>query len=238
MSLCLWVVRSVLRVFAGFWGGSSINFYICPAASPAQCRVKVRVKCRYLRRGAVAFSSLFNFALPTPSPAQSRRATRVPCSRVTWYRAMYGSVCHLLFFYVLYLFYFVFFRLNTFPPSGAVSAATFHLGYLSFLRLTPHHADGPREGFRMTSFLVLAPVFPSISTRARLTLIPFLWLVRRRAFPAPPSPHRRYETGTRAFSAPPPATPAVRSRFLTGSLCLAVGSAFPSTPFLRVFLVP
>ena len=44
-----------------------------------------------------------------------------------------------------------FFQLNAFPPRGAVCAATFHPGYLSLLRLTPRHADGPREIFRMTS---------------------------------------------------------------------------------------
>ena len=54
-------------------------------------------------------------------------------------------------FCVLYLFYFVFFRLNTSPPSGAVSVANFHPGYLSFPRLAPSLADGPREVFRMTS---------------------------------------------------------------------------------------
>ena len=134
----------------GFWGGSSSNFYFCPADPPAQCRVGVRVERRSLRRKAVACSSLFSFALPTPSSAQSRRATRVPCSRVTWCRAMYPSVCHLLSF-VCCICSTLFFRLNTFPPSGAVSFATFHPGYLSFPCLTPRLADGPREVFRMIS---------------------------------------------------------------------------------------
>ena len=41
---------------------------------------------------------------------------------------------------------------------------------------------------RMHDFpLVLAPVFPSISKRARLAIVPFLWLVCSRAFPAPPA---------------------------------------------------
>ena len=56
----------------------------------------------------------------------------------------------ILSFCVLYLFYLLF-RLNTSPPRGAVSVATFHPGYLSFPGLTPRHADGPREAFRMTS---------------------------------------------------------------------------------------
>ena len=100
---------------------------------------------------AVAFSSLFNFALPTPSSTQSRGATRVPCSRVTWYRAIYGHVCHLYFFCVLYLIYFVSFVKFFFFPREDVSAVTFHPGYSSFLGLTPRQADGPREVFHMNS---------------------------------------------------------------------------------------
>ena len=64
----------------------------------------------------------------------------------------YVRVCVSSFmFCVLYLFYFVFFRLNTSSPSGAVGVATFHPGYLSFPRRTPRLADGPQEVFRMTS---------------------------------------------------------------------------------------
>ena len=33
---------------------------------------------------------------------------------------------------------------------------------------------------------MLAPVFPSISTTACIVIVPFLWLVRHRAFPVPP----------------------------------------------------
>ena len=142
------------------WGGSShCCFSFCPAYPPAQCRARVRVKRRYLRRRAIAFSSLFDFALPTPSSAQSRGATRVPCSRVTWYRAMYGSVRHLLSF-VCCICSTLLFRLNTSPPSGAVGVATFHPGYLPFPRLTPRLADGPREIFRMTSPLCQRPCSP------------------------------------------------------------------------------
>ena len=150
MSLCLCVVRSVLRVFVGFWGGLSIIFSFCPAEPPAQCRDRVRVKRLYLRRRAVVFLSLFNFALPTFSSAQSRGATRVPRSRVRWYKAMYESVCHLSSF-VRCINSTLFFRLNTPLPRGAVRVAIFHPGYLSFLRLTPRHAHDPREVFCMTS---------------------------------------------------------------------------------------
>ena len=51
---------------------------------------------------------------------------------------------------VLHLFYFVF-QLNTSPRRGAVGDATFHPGFLSFARLTPRHADGPREVFGVIS---------------------------------------------------------------------------------------
>ena len=125
-------------------------FRFCPAEPPAQCRARVRVKRRYLRRRAVASSSLFNFALPTPSSVQSRGATRVPFSRVTWYRAMYGSACLLLSFVCCVCSTF-FFPTKHFPARGAVGVATFYPGCLSFPRLTPHLADGPREVFRMTS---------------------------------------------------------------------------------------
>ena len=141
---CLWCSESLGLVLGRFFP----FFSFCPAEPPAQCRARVRVKRRYLRRRAVASSSLFSFALPTPSSVQSWGATRVPCSRVTWYRAMYGPVCNLLFYCcVLYMLYFVFSAKHFSLSRGAVGAATFHPGYLSFLRLTPRHADGPRELF-------------------------------------------------------------------------------------------
>ena len=92
----------------GLWGGSSINFSFCPAEPPAQCRVRVRVKRRYLRRRAVAFSSMFNFALPTPSSAQSRggdQGTLFARNVVQGYVRVCVSSS---IFCVLYLFYFVF----------------------------------------------------------------------------------------------------------------------------------
>ena len=173
---CLWSesLGLVLERFFQF-------FFVLPNPLLSEFRARVRVKRRYLRHRPFASSSLFNLSLPTSSSAQSRGATRVPCSRVMWYRAMsgpafhllffvyricftyrdnlfagnvamYGPVCHLLLFCVLHLFYFVF-RLNTPPRRGAVGAATFHPGYLSFLRLTLRHADGRREVFRMTCSL-------------------------------------------------------------------------------------
>ena len=95
-----------------------------------------------------------------------------------------------------------------------------------------------RERFAHELSLVLAPVFPcSISTRVRLAIVTLLWLVCRRAFPAPP----RHTGGMRQVLEPflpLPATPAVRGRFFMGGLCLVVGPALPSTAFLRVFLAP
>ena len=91
---CLWCFEILGLVLGRF-----LPFF-CPPDPPAQCRARVRVKRRYLRRRTVAFSSLFNFALPTPSSAQSRGATVVPCSRVTGYRAMHGPVCHLFIIFV------------------------------------------------------------------------------------------------------------------------------------------
>ena len=110
---CSWCFQSLRLVLGRF-----LPFF-CPSDPPAQCRARVRVTRRYLRRRTVAFSSLFNFALPTPSSAQSRGATRVPCSRVTWYRAMHGPVCHLLIFFVCCIcstFFLFLFRLNASRP--------------------------------------------------------------------------------------------------------------------------
>ena len=66
----------------------------------------------------------------------------------------------ILFFCVLHLFYFVFSAKRLPPSRGAVSAATYHPGYLSLLRLTPSHADGPGEVFRMISPLCWRLCFP------------------------------------------------------------------------------
>ena len=140
-----------------------------------------------------------------------RGATRVPCSRETWYRAMYGPVCHLLFVHVLHLFYFVF-SAKHFPPSRGCRCG--HLPSRVFVASSsnPPPCRWPAGGFAHEFSLVLAPVFPSISTRARLAIVPSLWLVCRRAFPAPPRhtggmrqvlehflpplpPHRRHAAG-------------------------------------------
>ena len=73
-------------------------------------------------------------------------------------------------------------------------------------------------GFHSRDFsLLLAPVFPSISTRARLVMVPFLWLVCRRAFPAPPRHTGDMRQVVEPFL-PPPATLAARGRVFDGWL--------------------
>ena len=64
----------------------SIFFSFCPAEPPAQCRVRVRVKRRYLRRRAVVFCHCS--ISPCRRPPQSRAGRR----------PVYGSVCLLLCF--------------------------------------------------------------------------------------------------------------------------------------------
>ena len=63
----------------------------------------------------------------------------------------FAGLCVILYHSCVVLVLLCFFRMNTSPPRVAVSVATFHPGYLSFLRLTPRLADGPQEVFRMTS---------------------------------------------------------------------------------------
>ena len=92
-------------------------------------------------------------------------------------------------------------------------------------------------GFSHFFSLVLAPVFPSIPTRDRLAIVPYMWLICRRVFLAP-SRHTGDMRQVLEPISPPPATPAARGRFLMGGFCLVVGSAFISTAFLRVFLAP
>ena len=180
---CSWCSESLGLVSERFF---PLFFCICPAEPPAQCWARVRVKRRNLRRRAVAFSSLFHFALPTTSSAQSRGATRAPCSRVTWYMGRYGPLCHSFFSCVAFVL-FCFFG-ETLPPSRGCSCC--HLPFRVFVVSSSNRPPcrWSTEGFSHDFSLVLAPVFPSISTRAHLVMVPFLWLVCRRVFPAPPAP--------------------------------------------------
>ena len=151
MSLCLWVVRSLLRVFVGFWGGSFFFFFRYVLRNPCLVQGQGSGKTPLSEAQGCRHFIMFNFPLPTPFSAQSQGATRVPCSRVTWYRAMYWSVCHLSYFVCCIrstLFCFGY----PLPRSRRCRCgATFPPECLSFPRLTPRLADGPREVFRMTS---------------------------------------------------------------------------------------
>ena len=100
-------------------------------------------------------------------------------------------------FCVLYLFYVVF-SAEHFPPSRGCRCS--HLPSRVFVVSSsdPPPCRWPTGGFSHDFSLVLAPVFPSISTRARLAIVPFLWLVCRRAFPAP----TRHTSGMRQVLEP------------------------------------
>ena len=106
----------------------------------------------------------------------------------------YVRVCvSSIIFCVLYLFYFDF-STKHFPPSRGCRCC--HLPPRVFVvsSSNPPACRWPAGGFSHDFSFVLAPVFPSISTRARLAIVPFLW------FAVEPF-------------LPPPATPAVCGRF-------------------------
>ena len=135
---------------------------------------------------------------------------------------MYGGGCHVLSFCVLYLFYFVL-SAKHFPPSRGCRCGHLQSRVFVVSSSNPPPCRWPAGGFLHDFSLVLPPVFPSISTRARLAVVPFLWLVCRRAFPAPP----RHTGGMRQVLEPflpPLATPAARGRFLMGGFCVCVSS--------------
>ena len=102
---------------------------------------------------------------------------------------IWDCVLSIYFFNVVFV---VLDRLNTPPPRGAVGDVTFHSGYLSFPHLTPAMLVVRGKFWRDFS-LVLAPVFPFLSTK--VCIVPFLWFVRRRVFSAPPP--LRHTDGTR-----------------------------------------
>ena len=118
-----------------------------------------------------------------------------------------------------------------------------------------------RGKFSLDFFLVLAPVFPSISTRARLAIAPILGWFAVESFLPPPCHTGDMRQVLEPFLPPPRHAGSTRQVFF-GSLlpcyrvcvsfhcfssrvpdsiarfCLVIGSAFPSTAFLRVFLTP
>ena len=86
---------------------------------------------------------------------------------------------------MLFLFYFVF-SAEHFPPSRGCRCGHLPSRVFAVSSRNPPPCRWPEGGFLHYFSLVLAPVFPSTSTKARLAIVPFLWLVCRRAFPAPP----------------------------------------------------
>ena len=128
----------------------------------------------------------------------------------------YVRACESSFFCVSYLVYYLF-RLNTLPLRGPVSDAPFHLWFLSSLRLTP--ATLSARGRFLARFLPCISAFFLLDIdKDRLDIAYIYWSFCRRVFPPTPPPHRRYATGSRAFSAPPPGTPAVGEQIFDGWL--------------------
>ena len=110
-----------------------------PGQGSGKTPVSVAQGCRFF---VVQFRPADALLSPEPGGHQGTLFARSVVQR--YVRAcLYHLVCFLCVVFVLLCF----FRRNTFPPRGAVSAATFHTGYLSFLRLNPRHADGLREVF-------------------------------------------------------------------------------------------
>ena len=98
----------------------------------------------------------------------------------------YVRVCVSSFiFCVLCLFYFVFSTKHFLPSRGCRCC---HLPSRVFVVSSSNAPPcrWPAGGFSHDFSLVLGPMFPSKSTRARLAKVPFPRLVRRRAFSAPP----------------------------------------------------
>ena len=181
---CLWVVRNVLRVFVGFWGGSFFfSFFVscrAPCSVPGQGAGKTPLSeaqgCRFFVVVQVRPAD----ALLSPEP-RGDQGTLFARNVVQGYvRACVSS----------FTFLYVVFALNCFlakhfPPSRGCRFC--HLPSRVFIvsSASPQPCRWPAGGFSHDLSLVLAPVFPSMSTRARFAIVPFLWLVCRRAFPAP-----------------------------------------------------
>ena len=100
MSLCRGVVRGVLGVFVGFWRGYSHCFFVLPCRTPCSVPGLGSGITQLSEAQGCRFFVLVQFrpadALLSPKP-------RVPCLRLTWHRAMYGSVCHLLSLCVVFV---------------------------------------------------------------------------------------------------------------------------------------
>ena len=118
-----------------------------------------------------------------------------------------------VFYIICVVFVLLYFPAKDFSPSQGCRCG--HLPSQVFVvsSSNPPSCRWPVGGSLHYFSLTLAPLFPSMSTRARLAMVPFLWLVCRRDFSCPPPPHRWYATGSRAFPASPRHTGGTRQIF-------------------------
>ena len=96
-------------------------------------------------------------------------------------------VSSFIFFWCAVFAIFCFFSAYHSPHSRGCKCGYLPSRVFAVSSSNPPPCRWPAGGFSHDFSLVLAPVFPSISTRARLAIVPFLWLVCRRAFSAPPA---------------------------------------------------
>ena len=97
----------------------------------------------------------------------------------------YRGMCVILFFVFFCVMFVLLFRLNTSSSFGAVGA-NFHSRCFCFL-ISPPTMPVARGRFWHDFSLVFTPVFPFLSMRICLGIVPFLWFVCHRAFSAPPA---------------------------------------------------
>ena len=163
---CLWDFEP----FVWIWGGFTI-FFIGPADSPAQCPARVCVitppseaqDCRY----SVVVKFRPSDALLNPQPGGDQGTLL----RITWYRAIYGNVCYLSFFCVVFVLFFV--RKN-FPPWRGCRRRL-----LPFRVFVVSSSNFPQSqwsagDFRRDLSLGLAPLSPFTSMRVCFAIVPSL----------------------------------------------------------------
>ena len=145
------------------------------------------------------------FVLPSPSSAPRRGAARVIWLLILWHRTV--CFCHIFSAMHAILFYvYMRFQLCTPPFAGLWVVPPFHLALVSPFRLDPRHDDGLREGF-------------DVGCRCRSACVsfnsPFFFSLPRHG----DGSREVFGGGLPHHSAfafrPPPATLAVRGRFLT-----------------------
>ena len=197
MSLgCLWCSESLGLVSGRFF--SSFFFLSCrtPCSLAGQGWGKTPLSaaqsCRFFV--VVQFRPADALLSPEPGGIQSTLFAR---NLVQGYVRVCVSFCFVIMCFICSI---LLFRLNRFPPSGIVPS----IPGICRLVIYPLPCRWSAGDFWHDFFLKLAPGFRPMSTRSRLAIVHFLWLVCRRAFPFPPPPHQQYAAGSRAISDPPP----------------------------------